>query len=356
MMLLRTLVLERPGHDAPVNAALLCGFAVARISSNFLAYSLDEETEPGSARVYLAALRRNSERYFLGSIDDQEELQTAMAVFKQILTLAATAGVKQADMSAAEIPYHFVDLKNCKLPPARTEDHHSLTIKKALVMKVITLGTSVPGLPAIESSSLIVPSIRFSSQMVSPSVKAEHDTTAEPQVAAQEPVASPAVANRMLVEEGAVVAASAASGQEDSLFEVDSTLTSLARVAQELTQQKLAAIKQEEALEALRQQLVRDEERLADKDKALQELTQALTQREALLAEGEERLQGDRHQQQERAEALERKEGRLKDDETALHKRAEQLAALSARLPDLRNSMRDVLEHLDEALAGSVEP
>lgn len=63
--------------------------------------------------------------------------------------------------------YHFIDLKGCKLPPARPEDHHSVIIKKALVMKVITLGMSASTLPAIESASLIVPSIRFSSQMTS---------------------------------------------------------------------------------------------------------------------------------------------------------------------------------------------
>lgn len=142
MLLLRTLVLEQSGHDAPVNGALLCGFAVAQIASNFLAYSLDEETEPGSSRVYIAALRKKSDRYFLGAIDSKEDLQTATHVFKQILTLAAAAGTKSANTGEAQIPYHFIDLKGCKLPPARPEDHHSLTIKKSLVMKVITLGTS----------------------------------------------------------------------------------------------------------------------------------------------------------------------------------------------------------------------
>ncbi|WP_446739993.1 hypothetical protein [Pseudomonas sp. TH34] len=117
MLLLRTLVLEQSGHDAPVNGALLCGFAVAQIASNFLAYSLDEETEPGSSRVYIAALRKKSDRYFLGAIDSKEDLQTATHVFKQILTLAAAAGTKSANTGEAQIPYHFIDLKGCKLPP-----------------------------------------------------------------------------------------------------------------------------------------------------------------------------------------------------------------------------------------------
>ncbi len=66
MMLLRTLVLERDGQDAPVNGALLCGFAVGQIASNFLVYSLDEEVEPASSRVYVAVLRKNSIGIFSG--------------------------------------------------------------------------------------------------------------------------------------------------------------------------------------------------------------------------------------------------------------------------------------------------
>lgn len=150
MMLLRTLVLERSGADTPVNGALLCGFAIPQIASNFLVYSLDEEIEPGSSRVYVAALRRKVERYFLGGVDAQEDLQVAMRVFKQILTLAAS-GTKSGSVGDGQVPYHFVDLKGCKLPPARPEDHHSMNIKKALVMKVITLGTSAPASEAIES-------------------------------------------------------------------------------------------------------------------------------------------------------------------------------------------------------------
>lgn len=166
MMLLRTLVLERNGQDAPVNGALLCGFAVGQTASNFLVYSMDEEVEPESSRVYIAVLRKKVDRYFLGAVESREDLQLALHVFKQILTLAAS-GMKAGGVTETQVPYHFVDLKGCKLPPARPEDHHSVIIKKALVMKVITLGMSAPTLPAIESASVIVPSIRFSSQMSS---------------------------------------------------------------------------------------------------------------------------------------------------------------------------------------------
>ncbi len=157
MMLLRTLVLEHSGHDSPVNGALLCCFAIPQIASNFLVYSLDEEVEPGSSRVYIAALRKKAERYFLGGIESKENLQLAMKVLKQIITLATGSGVKDGNTSESQVPYHFIDLKGSKLPTARPEDHHSLMIKKALVMKVITLGTSVIGLPAIESTELEIP-------------------------------------------------------------------------------------------------------------------------------------------------------------------------------------------------------
>jgi len=159
-MLLRTLVLERDGQDTPVNGALLCGFAVGQIASNFLVYSLDEEVEPASSRVYIATLRKKLDRYFLDGVESKEDLQVAMQVFKQILTSAS--GIKTGSVTDTQVSYHFLDLKGCKLPPARPEEHHSVTIKKALVMKVITLGMSAPVMPPIESASLIVPSIRFS--------------------------------------------------------------------------------------------------------------------------------------------------------------------------------------------------
>ena len=99
MMLLRTLVLERDNEEAPVNGALLCGFAVAQTASNFLVYSLDEEAEPGHSRVYIAVLRKKLERYFLSGVDSKEDLQVAMQVFKQILMLAAASGSRTSPMA-----------------------------------------------------------------------------------------------------------------------------------------------------------------------------------------------------------------------------------------------------------------
>jgi len=273
MMLLRTLVLERNGQDAPVNGALLCGFAVGQTASNFLVYSLDEEIEPGSSRVYIAALRKKLDRYFLGSVESKEDLQVALHVFKQILTLAAS-GVKSGGVTETQVPYHFVDLKGCKLPPARPEDHHSVIIKKALVMKVITLGMSAPTLPAIESASVIVPSIRFSSQMISPPKSASPPESVRPplheqpveeprQAPLSTPVdvaqAAPAIPRE---PDAPVPTKSMSSGDHSTLFEVDSTLTNLARVAQELTQQKLAAIERETALEQWQARLQQEQNQL----------------------------------------------------------------------------------------------
>ncbi|WP_350613100.1 hypothetical protein [Pseudomonas sp. HY7a-MNA-CIBAN-0227] len=321
MMLLRTLVLEHSGHDTPVNGALLCGFAVPKTSSNYLAYSLDEEMEPGSSRVYIAALRKKSERYFLGSIDSMEDLQVAMHVFKQILTLAAASGIKTGNAAEAQVPYHFIDLKGSKLPPARPEDHHSLVIKKALVMKVITLGTSVTGLPAIESTELIVPSIRFSSKMVSPPKTPSRPEPALPAVV-QAPIIVPAPT--LPVEE-----VPPTPQAPPSLFEVDSTLTNLARVAQELTKQKLAVLQQEEALE---------------------QLTQTLNAREEHLVHGAQAQQTEQRRLDELAHHLDSLAARLQTDDVATHKKAEQLATGLAHLSVLRDSLRDVFHRLDEAL------
>lgn len=328
MMLLRTLVLERNGQDAPVNGALLCGFAVGQAASNFLVYSLDEEVEPGSSRVYIAALRKKLDRYFLSGVESKEDLQVALHVFKQILTLAAS-GIKAGGVTETQVPYHFLDLKGCKLPPARPEDHHSVIIKKALVMKVITLGMSAPTLPAIESASVIVPSIRFSSQMTSPPKGAGASEPSRPPVHEQ-PVEEPRQARveAPVIMTPAVSAIShepdaptqsnlPASGEHSTLFEVDSTLTNLARVAQELTQQKRASLERESALEQWQARLQQEQSQL---DQKVRELEQRTTQ--------------------------------LHDHSLAVSQRAEALKAMTSQVSGLRQSLRGMLLELDQALDG----
>ncbi|WP_448652323.1 hypothetical protein ACSHWC_01935 [Pseudomonas fluorescens] len=361
MMLLRTLALEHSGQDAPVNGALLCGFAVAQTDSNFLVYSLDEETEPGNSRVYIAALRKKLERYFLGSVESKEDLQVAMQVFKQILMTAAS-GTKTGAVVDTSIPFHFIDLKGCKLPPARPEDHHSMIIKKALVMKVITLGMSAPALPAIESASLIVPSIRFSSQMVSP------PKVSNPPKPAEQPVLEPtveesleaplAIAQAAPVEEVAQVtkasefSAPATQAQFEAeeptppkrpapmehaaMLEVDSTLTSLAKVAQELTQQKLAVIEREEALEQWQAQLQQTQGELEHKSGELEQRgTQLHTQRMELSQKSRE---------------LEQRETQLLNYQAEVSQKSEQLTLAMSQLSSMRQRLQGVLLELDQTL------
>ncbi|MCM2378922.1 hypothetical protein [Pseudomonas marginalis] len=328
MMLLRTLVLERNGQDAPVNGALLCGFAVGQAASNFLVYSLDEEVEPGSSRVYIAALRKKLDRYFLSGVESKEDLQVALHVFKQILTLAAS-GIKAGGVTETQVPYHFLDLKGCKLPPARPEDHHSVIIKKALVMKVITLGMSAPTLPAIESASVIVPSIRFSSQMTSPPKGAgasepsrlpvHEQPVEEPRQARVEApvIMTPAVPAIPHEPDAPTQSNLPASGEHSTLFEVDSTLTNLARVAQELTQQKRAALERESALEQWQARLQQEQSQL---DQKVRELEQRTTQ--------------------------------LHDHSLAVSQRAEALKAMTSQVSGLRQSLRGMLLELDQALDG----
>lgn len=367
MMLLRTLVLERSDEDAPLNGALLCGFAVPRIASNFLVYSLDEETEPGSSRVYVAALRKKVDRYFLSGVDAQEDLSIAMQVFKQILTLAAA---KPANNTDTQIPYHFVDLKGCKLPPARPEDHHSVIIKKALVMKVITQGASAPASAAIESATLIVPSIRFSSRMVSPPKLANTPQRAEPPSVEQlneRPMLGPIVpAPQKPMPFASPVyepPAIAAPTEHASLFEMDTTLTSLARVAQELTVQKTAVFKQQEALEQWHGQL---QQRQAELDQGCQELVNRTLEKEATLQLRDQVLEGrearvteaftaqqhEQHQMEAHTAALEKRAAEVYSQEVVIRQKSEKLAAMVEQLPGLRQNLYAMLLELDQALEG----
>ena len=305
MMLLRTLVLERSGQDAPVNGALLCGFAVAQIDCNFLVYSLDEETEPGNSRVYIAALRKKLDRHFLGSVESKEDLQVAMQVFKQILMAAAASGTKASAVNDSSIAFHFIDLKGCKLPPARPEDHHSMIIKKALVMKVITLGMSAPVLPAIESASLIVPCIRFSSQMIPPARTSSPPAPVEPPVL--EPVVAEALdipvatAQKVALAEPVAQPAQLAPSEpapvqrpvemEHALMpELDSTLTNLAKVAQDLTQQKNAVIEREKVLEQWQARLQQKQGELDEKDRELEQHAAQLQEQQADVSQKAQKL------------------------------------------------------------------
>ncbi|KWU52268.1 hypothetical protein [Pseudomonas palleroniana] len=328
MMLLRTLVLERSGEEAPVNGALLCGFAVAQIDSNFLVYSLDEEAEPGHSRVYIAALRKKLERYFLGAVDSKEDLQVAMQVFKQILMSAS--GAKTSGPGEPQTPFHFVDLKGCRLPPARPEDHHSVIIKKALVMKVITLGMSAPALPAIESTTVIVPSIRFSSQMVAPPKDVSHPkaatqladqyTVEEPShsVSALSDASVPAGLSTLPVElESSEVAPAKLPAHQEhaTLLEVDSTLANLARVAQELAQKKHAAIEREEMLEQWQVRLHQQQSQLDEKSREVEQ----------------------RHRQ-------------LQDELLGAGQKAEKLTLMMSQLSAMRQHLHSTLLELDRVL------
>lgn len=346
MMLLRTLVLERNDEGTPVNGALLCGFAVTQTASNFLVYSLDEEAEPGHSRVYIAALRKKIERYFLGGVDSKEDLQLAMQVFKQILTMAAAAGSKTTPIAEPQVPFHFIDLKGCRLPPARPEDHHSVIIKKALVMKVITLGMSAPALPAIESSAVIVPSIRFSSQMVAPPRNPRSVTTA-PQPMDEDTVEEPA---RSLVaipqEQVETIASPVLVEQNDSQFEpdnlrldppepepepldppaqmdhtslleMDSALSNLAKVAQELTQKKCAVLEKEQMLE-----------------------------------QWQARLHQQQSQLEEKGRELEQRHAYLQEQGLEVSQKAEKLAMMMLQLSGMRQRMQGTLLELDQVLEG----
>ncbi|SMQ08577.1 hypothetical protein SAMN04488482_3768 [Pseudomonas chlororaphis] len=62
------------------------------------------------------------------------------------------------------------------------------------------------------------------------------------------------------------------------LFDVENTLSNLAHMAQELAQQKLIAVKQQEALELLKEQLQERERKLQEKDEYLRQLQSQLQQ------------------------------------------------------------------------------
>lgn len=171
-MLLRTISIKNAEQEV-LNGAVLCSFAIPMLSRNFLAYSLNEGAEVGESRVYLAMLNKAGQSYSLSSIEAEEDWRQVIQVFKEIVTHASLPeGRQQGAGGSTDIPYHLIDLKDCVIPTGKLSDHRSLTIKKNLVLKLISSEVSVACLPAIDSVELGVPmldaSISMSSQKFLP--------------------------------------------------------------------------------------------------------------------------------------------------------------------------------------------
>ncbi|AZD68540.1 hypothetical protein SAMN04489802_1860 [Pseudomonas chlororaphis] len=169
-MLLRTISIKNAEQEV-LNGAVLCSFAIPMLSRNFLAYSLNEGAEVGESRVYLAMLNKAGQSYSLSSIEAEEDWRQVIQVFKEIVTHASLPeGRQQGAGGSTDIPYHLIDLKDCVIPTGKLSDHRSLTIKKNLVLKLISSEVSVACLPAIDSVELGVPmldaSISMSSQKI----------------------------------------------------------------------------------------------------------------------------------------------------------------------------------------------
>ncbi len=171
-MLLRTISIKNAEQEV-LNGAVLCSFAIPMLSHNFLAYSLNEGAEVGESRVYLAMLNKAGKSYSLSSIEAEEDWRQVIQVFKDIVTHASLPeGRQQGAGSSTDIPYHLIDLKDCVIPTGNLSDHRSLTIKKNLVMKLISSEASVACLPAIDSAELGVPALDASILMTSQSTPA----------------------------------------------------------------------------------------------------------------------------------------------------------------------------------------
>lgn len=83
-MTTHTIRIETPSREV-LDANVLCSFAIPRISQNFVVYSIQEDTQDGYSRVYIAALRKHGQRYSLGGLDSELDWQAAIQAFRQIV-------------------------------------------------------------------------------------------------------------------------------------------------------------------------------------------------------------------------------------------------------------------------------
>ncbi|WP_414895894.1 hypothetical protein [Pseudomonas chlororaphis] len=121
----------------------------------------------------MAMLNKAGQSYSLSSIEAEEDWRQVIQVFKEIVTHASLPeGRQQGAGGSTDIPYHLIDLKDCVIPTGKLSDHRSLTIKKNLVLKLISSEVSVACLPAIDSVELGVPMLDASISMSSQNIPA----------------------------------------------------------------------------------------------------------------------------------------------------------------------------------------
>ncbi|AZD03649.1 hypothetical protein [Pseudomonas chlororaphis] len=176
-MLLRTISIENAEQEV-LNGAVLCSFAIPMLRRNFLAYSLNEGAEVGESRVYIAMLHKKGEEYALSSIESERDWRLVIQVFKEIVTHATRLEIRQQGAAGSVgTPYHLIDLKGCVIPTGNLSEHRSLTIKKNLVVKLISSEASTVCLPAIDDTELSVPALDVSIEMTSQNTPAVKDST-----------------------------------------------------------------------------------------------------------------------------------------------------------------------------------
>lgn len=394
MMLLRTVAIDSVSRGSSFNGALLCSFAIPKIACNFLVYSLDEGAEGGNSRVYIAKLCKKSDKYFLMPIDSASDLGCAVQVFKQVVRQAS--GTASAP-TEPDIDFHFIDLQDCKLLPARLEDHHALTVKKALVMKVLSRSDTHACGPAIESTAVIVPSIRFSSvsrssgkpssrpddvgdmhtpatvsSTVERSIPAtgvvvpleastamaqvqkmlEPDTatavTVDNDLTDYEQPEAPIVLQAGTTSERVVERAQAstvlcADADDPLLLDMESSLSSLAVMAKDLARRKLGAVKHQQALEVLRDGLQEKSRQLAEQEAQLRSQQEQL---ELGRAANKKNVDKQAQLMADRSAALQQLAQELRAKERGLEQRSENLLKEETRLLERNRQMVDMKDKL----------
>lgn len=139
------------------------------------------------------------------------------------------------------------------------------------------------------------------------------------------------------------------SDTEHLLFDVENTLSNVARMAQELTQQKLLVMKQHETLEALKGQLQERERHLLEKDEHLRQFHVQLHQEKAGL---EKTAEHNSRTISERTVALQQLAESIEARERSISRRAEVLQLEQQRLEDISVKQTVRASELEKREAG----
>jgi len=315
-MLVRTLSIQHDEQNV-LTAALLFGFAIAKLNQNFLAYSLNEDVGDNDSLIYLVSLHKEVDDYSLHTLTSAADGQEVEKVFKQILQEVATDNTGATNASS----FYLLDLSEQTVTSAVMKEHYTLHVAKNLIVKLFNFQPSASFGPALETGVPVSPG---DTETHPPTVHKQHDPKfnskgdADAALSDQKPFNQDTETQEISDEESVFQDLDA----EHLLTEVETTFEEFSELAEKLTLQK--------------NQYHLQQKTLASRELQLQEKELLLNQKKEVLLQNysEQQLQQNKRQSE------------LDLREKTLQRKAMELSIKLKKLEDAKNKLSTILKAL----------